>query len=558
MSGEQKHQSPHQEELDQAVAQVGAIDMVNRVANIVPFVGNIRVFGKTDFEGHALNAMIDMVDSANPEHLASAGNALLDASESIQKAADELSGHIPRVDWEGESGTAFRDWGNNLVLHASNLATFAQVSGTQMQAAATGLASVRKAMPPRDTRPDPTQTPSDIPTPEQISTNKEYAAAVKAEQDRQEAINQMNRLASFYAVSEEMLAAQEPPTFEAMPDVGVPKPTVSKRVSPAESGDYGSSSSQSESGVVTHHSTESGVDRSRTHDALPTSKELADSISPSGRHVGTEIDSVGTVPPQETAKPVTVTPSSPTGPGGTTAGTVPPFAAGTLPPTLGGQTGRTTGFSGARAGNTAPVTAQGRAGTPSGTAAGRGTTGPMGRATAMGQPGVRGAGTAVGKSPIGHGISGGTPRATGGTTGAGAGGTGSTGAARGNGVVGGRPTAGTAQGATGSRVPRGTVVGSEGNTGSRTPAGKIGQRGVIGAPNSTPGPRSAQTARPTAGNPDGVVGTPTGRAPAGRGGDFAAGGAGAPHGQAGNRRNTNRKDDRQPEAQRRNAPPAAD
>lgn len=232
MSDKQKPQESHQAEKEQAAAQVGAIDMVSGatgVAQLLPFGWNVpRVFGKTNFEGHALNAMIDMVESAKPEDLELAGTALLNAQTAIEEAAEELEGHITRVDWEGESGEAFRKWGANLVIHARKLAAFADAAGTQVTAAATGLASVRSAMPPRDTREDP-KAVADIPTPKQIESNAEYAAAVKVEKDRQEAINQMNRLASFYAVSEEIMAGQEPPTFEPMPDVGVPKPDPNYR-----------------------------------------------------------------------------------------------------------------------------------------------------------------------------------------------------------------------------------------------------------------------------------------------------------------------------------------
>lgn len=227
MGEEQQIQDPHQVEREQAAQQVNVIDLMNTVAKVgfLPFGGKFpRLYGKTNFEGHDLNAMIDMVESAKPEDLETAATALLNAQTAIEDAAGELEGHISRVDWEGESGEAFRKWGAKLVVHTRKLADFAEAAGTQMTAAATGLASVRSAMPPRDTRQDP-KTVADIPTPSRVEGNEEYAAAVKAEKDRQEAINQMNRLSSFYEVSETTLAQQEPPVFEAMPDVGVPKPT---------------------------------------------------------------------------------------------------------------------------------------------------------------------------------------------------------------------------------------------------------------------------------------------------------------------------------------------
>ncbi|MFD3619992.1 hypothetical protein ACFWWT_33080 [Streptomyces sp. NPDC058676] len=552
MSDEQKHQNPHQAEREEAAGQLSAIDMINQGTAFVralPFGGAVpRVFGKTDFENHDLNAMIDLVESAKPEELETAGKALWDAKDAIETAANELKDHIGRVEWEGESATAFHTWGDNLVKHALELATFAETAGTQITAAATGLASVRSAMPPRDTRL--VRTPvEDIPTPKQVDGNAEYTAAVKVEKDRQEAINQMNRLASFYEVSETYLAKQQAPTFEAMPDVGVPKPDPTREF-PGERQGSGGLGATRESVTAGHESSSGATGEGRQRDTTPPLRNVDDPITRPDVNVGTKIDSVGTLPPQESTRPTTHMPPTPTGPSNGSGGQVPPFPS-NVPPGLGGQTGRAPGFGGAN-GNRSPVPTQGRTATPSGQVGGRGTTGPLGRPTSSGQSGRGGNAT-----PMGRGVSGGTPRPAAGPMNGRAGNASSTGAVRGNGVVGGRPATGP-QGTTGSRVPRGTVVGAEGNTSSRAPAGQIGQRGVIGAPNSTPGARPGQTARPAAGNPDGVVGKPKGRAPASRSGGLAAGGTGTAHGPTANRRNTNREereDESQSEPPRRNTPP---
>ncbi|MEV0641343.1 hypothetical protein AB0I77_41760 [Streptomyces sp. NPDC050619] len=557
MSDEQKHQDPHQAEKKQVAEQAGVINTASRVVEATPFGGAaLGALGRSNFESHDLNAMIDLVESARPEDLETAGKALWNAKDAIEKAAEELKGHIGRVEWEGETATAFHKWGDKLVKHALELAAFAEVTGTQITAAATGLASVRTAMPPRDTRFAP-KTVDQIPTPMQVEGNREYAAAVKAEKDRQEAINQMNRLASFYAVSEEVMAGQEPPAFEPMPDVGVPKPDPNyeeRRNNEAQGS--GELRAAHQSVVAGHDSSSTATGHPRSGDTTPPLKHVDDPTVSSDVNVGTKIDSVGTVPPQEVTRPSTNVAPPVTGPSGGHGGTVPPFPSGTVPPAPSGPAGRTSGFGGANGNRAAPISAQGRTGTPNGTVGGRGTSGPMGHATTTGQSGTRGGGA----SPMGRGVSGGMPRAIGGPASDRAGGASSTGAARGNGVVGGRPATGP-QGATGSRVPRGTVVGAEGNTGSRTPAGQIGQRGVIGAPNSTPGTRPGQTARPPARNPDGVVGTPKGRTPPARSGGPAGGSGDVPHGRTGNRRNTNREDregESQPETPRRNAPPVTD
>jgi hypothetical protein len=372
----------------------------------------------------------------------------------------------------------------------------------------------------------------------------------------------MNRLASFYAVSEEIMAAQEPPTFEPMPDVGVPKPQLSYKT-PVITGDEvqgnGGLGTVRESVVAGQDSSNTASSHSHPVGTTAPLKQVDDSPVTSDGNVGTKIDSVGTLSPQEAARPATNSVPTVTSSGGVNGGTAFPVATGPVSPVLGGQTGRASGFRGTN-GPRPPISAQGQAGTSGGTAAGRGSTSPMGRVAAPGQSGVRGGGVPAGGSPMGRAVSGGTPRPIGGTANSRTDGTGSTGAARGNGVVGGRPTSGPTPRSTSSRVPRGTVVGSEGNTGFRTPASQIGQRGVIGAPTNTSDARPGQTARPAASNSDGIVGTPKGRARAGRNG-LGGGSAGVQQGPIVNLRN-NRRDDReedpQPGTQRRNAPPAAD
>ncbi|MFJ8007893.1 hypothetical protein [Streptomyces fagopyri] len=583
--GDEKNKPDHKVDLEHVNQQVGVIDATTAVSEMLNHTflgGGVRFFGKTDFEGHELNDMVDMVESANPEHLETAGKALWDARDAINDAAEELSGHIGRVDWDGEAGSAFRTWGGNLVTHARDLAGFAEVAGTQITAAATGLASVRKSMPPRDARPAP-KTVADIPAPKRIEGNHEYTAAVTAENHRQEAINQMNRLSSFYAVSEETLAAQEPPVFEPMPGVGVPKPSARtpERGTPHGGTEQVSRSETNERTTPEHRTVDTVAARTPVHDTSSAPHHVDDSVThPDDReNVGTEIDSAGILP-QEATKPVIGMPPSSAGQGDTRAGTVPPFA-GAPVPSFGGPVGRAAGFGGAPVGRT-PTSSQGRVSTPGGITAGgaaRGPVGPVGRAAATGQTGARGV-TPTTKSPIGRSVTGGMPRSAGtpgrtggaGPTGVGrTGGAGPAGAARTGGVVGGRPTANGTPGKGGTRVPRGTVIGGEATPGSRATGERPGQRGVIGAANPAAGGGGRQAPRRSSGNPDGVVGAPKGRVPGTRNNGFTSGGTGSARGAAenpgsdrarrrrGSRREESTEDEKRPRGdERRDAPSTTD
>ncbi|MEU2271021.1 hypothetical protein ABZ568_32345 [Streptomyces olindensis] len=471
------------------------------------------VFGSTDFDAKNLdlNEMIDLVDQTDPEDLESSGKALWDARDAVKAAADELDGRINKLRWIGQAGTAFRDWGSSLVASTHDLSDFAGKAGDQITAAAVGLASVRRAMPARD--PHNRKRPESFTDAEKAADKGEYDAAVKVEKDRQEAINQMNRLASYYAVSSQQLQVlqEKPPTFRPMPDVGVPLPRRTEG-----SGSSGSASVSDGSAASTGRYTPT---ESAGRGGVPGSSDTPVPSTPVGTvaypedSVRTNIDSVGTLPPATTT---------------TATGHTPP-ATGTHP-TVGGQTGmfdshgtpvpnRVSGrTAGGSNGLRAPASAQGRTQpglTNSGTgrATGSGSTSQTGRPTPTGQPAGRATGSTAKSSSMGHGVTGGTPRVGGtaaprATTGP------ATGAGRANGVVGGRPTtAGGVPAKGGARVPRGTVIGAGPKAMPQPLTGGPGQRGVVGTPpaGGRPGGGTGGAAREGTGGSKPVTGNPSAR-----------------------------------------------
>ncbi|MER5436524.1 hypothetical protein [Streptomyces sp. NPDC002588] len=459
---------------------------------------------RTNFERHELNEMLDLVEQTNPEDLESSGNALWAARDAIEAAATELDGHIENVHWVGESGDAFRKWGRSLVTSTKGLSDFAGSAGDQIMAAATGLASVRKAMPTRDTRSTPTPV-KDIPKSEQVASNDEYTAAVQVEKNRQEAINQMNRLSSYYTVSAEQLASLKAPEFTVMPDVGVPPPVRSVDPGPGESASGGTQDGVSRA-LPTPHASGHVVVHSDS-DSTTSSKDVAGRIVYPDHPVGTDIDSVGVIPEPTVAPPVGAAPAT-TGTAGPDNGQPGGFGGGY-------PTSMSNGTSGSGSGSIRnPVSAQGRTGNGPGNSApgravGRGSTNQMGHTGAPGQTTTKGSTSGARPSPMGRGVTGGTPRSTGGTTPR-VNGAPATGAGRANGVVGGRPTSSAGPSANGgARLPRGTVGGAEGAPNARSTAGGAGQRGVFGAPETAVRPGSrATTPRGGAGAPEPVSGRP--------------------------------------------------
>ncbi|NUW04798.1 hypothetical protein [Streptomyces sp. CAI 127] len=479
--------------------------------------------GRTSFEGFQLNSMIDLVENTKPEDLENAGKSLWDARDAIKKAAQELEDNMKGVDWQGESGTAFRAFGKGLVAHARKLGDFADVAGTQITVAGTGLASVRSAMPPRDSR-QVRKSPDDIEMPGRVADNPEYQAALKVEKDRQEAINQINRLASYYSVSGERLEGQEPPRFDKdlgikmpQPIGGGPTPLPPSGASAGGPEALGSSAAPSPSG------------RSSAEGSAPVGvagrppAEVLGSAPLPDRAVGTEIN---TVAPPQTPTTITGTPPQPsptptTGPSGAPPTFMPP----NLTNPVQGGTQRSTGPTGM------PRTV-GRADQGMGKAQPTGA-GPVAKGQGgppIGRPGpMGGGGTSNGRPPVG-------PQSQAPTAGR-------------SGVTGGRPTVGPGGTSTGAGPRAGGRNGIVGGTPQqaspqgRASAGGTGPRGVIGG-------RGAAAASPRPGGrpslasgANGVVGAP--RKAAGTGSNakgFTAGGAGLVRGPAG-RRNNGREDE---------------
>ncbi|MFI9252855.1 hypothetical protein [Streptomyces sp. NPDC053069] len=501
------------------------VEILRSFAKATPY-GQAMV-KRTEFDDYDLNAMIDLVEQTNPEDLESSGRALWDARDAIKRAAETLKGKFDSVPWVGQAGHDFRVWGEDLVKHAHGLADFAGGAGDSIATAAEGLASVRNAMRlPRDTRAVATR-PKDFTAAKKAADKEGYATAVQVEKHRQEAINQMNRLASYYAVSDASLQQwhKAAPRFDSLPNVGVPRP--SKLDDPASQGSASNGHQGTGSSAVGgHHVTVEPVRHvgvsGTSHTPPPASdtpapvKDTKDRVRQPDAPVGTHIDTTGTLPP-----PTTTTP----GPTHTPPVTGTPPTGGSQPNVFDGggfrlpmpnaTSGR--GLNGA-GGFRTPPSAQGRAGTSglsnpgSGRAVARGPMDQMGRATSTGQSAVKGTGSGPrSSSPMGRGVTGGTPRPTG-TAAPRANGGPTTGAARSNGVVGGRPSTTNPSGKNGSRIPRGTVVGGEGEANSRSTTGRPGQRGVFGAPESSARPGSGVTGSRTGARPtEAVTGRPTAR-----------------------------------------------
>ncbi|KOX26009.1 MULTISPECIES: hypothetical protein [unclassified Streptomyces] len=516
-----------------------ATNLLENLDEILPFGLGPKgsVFGETSFEGHRLNAMLDLLDSANPADLEQAGEALEKATTALNQAAKDLDTFVRGVDWKGAAATEFQRYGSEVVSYAWGIGKVANAVGAQMKVASTGLASVRNAKPPRDNRLVQ-KKPEEFALPERTQDNKDYQKALQVEKDRQEAINQMNRLASFYAVSKNVLGAQTLPKPPKAYGAAVPDPAGSVRNGGGSATSRDGSTSR-DGGLSREAPGHIGASEDRATQAAPrTGHELDGSEPIREQQTGTKvrIDSVAT-PPAPTITTTAPTPTAPTNTPNPTGPTLPPPVALGTPPRTGGP--RITGTPGGPYGN--GRTAVGRSGGP-GTSQAVGRSGGPGTSSAVGRAGGPTSSPAVGRSggptnssatgrsgnptsspaagrsggPMGRA---GGPQATGQTAqagratpqagrpgGPGQSATGRAGGGRSNPIVGGTQQR-TSTGGVGSRIPKGTVVGADGPAAGRTAAARPSQSGVVGANNGKGAARPAGRGTPSA---NGVVGSPRG------------------------------------------------
>ncbi|MEW1690308.1 WXG100 family type VII secretion target [Streptomyces sp. NPDC091265] len=447
-------------------------------------------YNTSDFENASYQDMLNMVSGVNAAAIMSRGTALVDAQTEIEKIGTELKEHVGRTTgWKGAGGEAFREWGDDFAKETLKLADYAGTAGTSLQTAGQALSEVAKVI---QGHPDAVSMCF-------ADEEKEKARIKAVETARNEAIPQMNKLASYYMMAQQSISSQEEPNFKPLPSAAVPQ-------SPVDSWKTGYGSPGSTDSVT---SPQSGSSSTSGHHYSVSSPGGVSGSSPDGapvvhtpQHVnevpgapdttGTNIDTV-TMPdaPTPTATPPAggFPPQGPTGGGHQTP----------LPPVV--MPSRTGSFGpGDGIGRVSPNGPGGKGGVesvrpPAGTP-GRG--GVEGVRPPMGTPG-RGGVEGV-RSPMGTrtdtGIHGGTP------------------------AQGGRSGVGPARG-----TSRGTVIGGEKpSTGRGMMQGHAGGApGMAGGRSGAPGMGGGSQRRVT--EPGGTVRTPRGAQP-GAGREFTPGGTG--------------------------------
>lgn len=167
----------------------------------------------TDFESMSYEDMLAMVRSVDPTAIMGrGGTALIDAQTEIEKIGTELKEHVSRTTWKGKGGDAFREWGDDFAKQTIKLADYAGAAGTSLQTAGQALSEVSKVI----------QGHSDATAMCYADEEKEKARLKAVDKARNEAIPQMNKLASYYMMAQQTISSQEEPVFKPLPAAALP------------------------------------------------------------------------------------------------------------------------------------------------------------------------------------------------------------------------------------------------------------------------------------------------------------------------------------------------
>ncbi len=284
--------------------------------------------GRTDFESMTHEQLAALLDSASSEGASHLATKLSKASSTITKIGDDLMTYVKGLEWQGEGGDAFRDWGGQSAAATLRLGQYAEVASRWMATVAQAVAEAKAAMPATsettqakadlaDARKTiaATQEPGARNDPDarklaQTAQSDATAAQQRMEAARAEAIQQLRKLAQTYEYSAYQVNSVPPPTFA--PPAEHLDANEWRRSEQQAIGAYGgpSPSSASPAGSpVSEERVGAPVAGPRNTYALSTGDTLdAGREATPSRPVAMEIDGVTALPNGPSGAPATATP----------------------------------------------------------------------------------------------------------------------------------------------------------------------------------------------------------------------------------------------------------
>ncbi|MFC8711788.1 hypothetical protein ACFUCQ_17970 [Streptomyces sp. NPDC057197] len=186
---------------------------------------------RTDFESMTHEQLAALLHSANTAGASHLAVKLSKAAWTISGIGSDLMEHVKGLEWQGEGGDAFRDWGGQTASATLHLGQYAEVASRWMETVSQAIAEAKAAMPDtsetaraKTDLADAHKTITALQQPGVHNDPDAQQAARTARSDataaqhridaaRHEAIQQLRKLAQTYEYSAQQVNSVPPPTF---------------------------------------------------------------------------------------------------------------------------------------------------------------------------------------------------------------------------------------------------------------------------------------------------------------------------------------------------------
>ena len=156
------------------------------------------------FDDHTHEQLQKMIASGTPDKISAHAQTLESAAQIIAQASAYVDSVVSRLEWKGEAAQAYRSWATQFAKEGNKLSEYAQSVGTALSTAGQALNETKSGMPNAGSE-----------SAWREETMASPGAEVSREKARQEAIQRMERLDSYYAVASEQIRDTKEPTFKA-------------------------------------------------------------------------------------------------------------------------------------------------------------------------------------------------------------------------------------------------------------------------------------------------------------------------------------------------------
>ncbi|MGW7690564.1 WXG100 family type VII secretion target [Streptomyces asiaticus] len=165
---------------------------------------------RTGMGQRELAELVSMVQNADWRALSHKATALQDAETALDKIGDELKKRVQRVEWDGDGGDAFREWGDEFAKQVLKLAKYAGGVGGVMLHASDTLKEAITQMP-------------DVPA-GNLNDDPETLSKLQKKSDklRDTFAPYMTAVANAYQSGADSFSFHEPPVFKPLPTQVLP------------------------------------------------------------------------------------------------------------------------------------------------------------------------------------------------------------------------------------------------------------------------------------------------------------------------------------------------